>query len=98
MTINITGLCCICLDTSCVTQTLGCDRALTPRSRTSGLGPLRASSCLAPRWVTGTVKSQVAEPHKYFVEALRELDVFHVLDALDETINPIPRDDKDPVG
>ena len=33
------------LATSRVTQTLGCDRALTPRSRTSDLGP----RALAPR-------------------------------------------------
>ena len=45
-----------------------------------------------------TIKEIAAEPHKYFTAALRELDVFHVLDALDETINPIPRDDKDPIA
>ena len=45
-----------------------------------------------------TIKEIAAEPHKYFVAAVRELDVFHVLDALDETINPIPRDDKDPIA
>ena len=33
------------LATSRVTQTLGCDRALTPQSRTSDLGP----RALAPR-------------------------------------------------
>ena len=45
-----------------------------------------------------TIQEIAAEPHKYFAAALRELDVFHVLDALDETINPIPRDDKDPIA
>jgi len=44
------------------------------------------------------IKEIAADPSKFFAAALREFGIFHVLGALDETINPIPRDDKDPVA
>ena len=66
------------------------------RGKTIRLREIALKKALKSRTKINTIKEIAAEPGKFFVAALRELDIFRVLDALDETIQPVPRDDKNP--